>query len=73
MFVKPLHLVTDAMVELVVNKKLDQVGARGMFNPKCLTCYRYVRLDPILVDSIGLRLVCGVTRSGLLKFLYQMV
>ncbi|KAJ6940839.1 hypothetical protein NC652_007099 [Populus alba x Populus x berolinensis] len=43
-----------------------------MFNPKCLTSYRYGRLDPILVDSIGLRLVCGVTRSGLLKFLYQM-
>lgn len=37
MFVKPLHLVTDAGVGSLANERLVLGGVRGLFSPNCLT------------------------------------
>lgn len=37
MFVKPLHLGTDAGVGSLANKRLGLGGVRGLFSPNCLT------------------------------------
>jgi hypothetical protein len=36
-FVKPLHLGTDAGVGSLANKRLGLGGVRGLFSPNCLT------------------------------------